>query len=81
MFSKTLDHTNKTVNYTQLMKNKLSSYGRPFKMKKYGVFLYLISAFLVPEVFTILYYANKITDDVISFASNWCKNTNSEISL
>ena len=39
------------------MKNKLSSYERPFKMKKDGVFLFLIS-FLVPEIFTILYYAN-----------------------
>ena len=28
-----------------------------------GVFLFAISS-LVPEIFTILYYANKITDDV-----------------
>ena len=31
------------------MKNKLRSYERPFKMKKDGVFLFLIS-FLVPEI-------------------------------
>ena len=62
------------------MKNKLSTYERPFKMKKKGVFLFLIS-FLAPEIFMILYYANYITDDVISFDSNWCKNTKSVISL
>ena len=31
-------------------------------MKKDGVFLVLISS-LVPEIFTILYYANQITGD------------------
>ena len=39
------------------MKTKLNSYERPFKMKKDGVFLFLMS-FLVPEILTILYYAN-----------------------
>ena len=39
------------------MKNKLSSFKRPFKMKKDGVFLFLIFL-LVPKIFTILYYAN-----------------------
>ena len=39
------------------MKNKLGSYESPFKMKKDGVFLFLIS-FLVLEIQTILYYAN-----------------------
>ena len=39
------------------MKNKLRSYERPFKMKKDGVSLVLISS-LVPEIFMILYYAN-----------------------
>ena len=50
------------------MKNKLSSFERPFKMKKGGVFLFVISS-LVPEIFTVLYDANYITDDVINFDS------------
>ena len=49
-------------------------------MKKDGVFLFLISL-LVPKIFMILYYANWITDDVISYDSNWCKNTKSVIAL
>ena len=44
-------------------------------MVKDGVFLFLIS-FLVPEIFTFLYYANLITDDVTR-----CKNIKSIISL
>ena len=39
------------------VKNKFSLFERPFKMEKGGVFLFLISS-LVPEIFTILYYAN-----------------------
>ena len=33
-----------------------------------GVFLFVISS-LVPEIFTILYYANYITDGVMSGSS------------
>ena len=34
-------------------------------MTKDGVFLFAISSH-VPDIFTILYYANKMTDDVIN---------------
>ena len=37
-------------------------------MEKGGVFLFLISS-LVPEIFTILYYANELIDDVTSGSS------------
>ena len=42
------------------MKNKFSSFERHFKMEKNVVFLFMVS-FAVLEIFTILYYANKIT--------------------
>ena len=49
-------------------------------MKKGGAFFFFIP-FFVPEIFTLLYYANKIAYDVISFDSKWCKNTKSVIYL
>ena len=62
------------------MKNKLSALKKLLKMKKFGVFLFMIS-FLVPEIFMILYYANYVTNDVKSFDSNWFKNTKSVMPL
>ncbi len=44
-------------------------------MKKDGVFIFLIS-FLVPEILTILYYANEITDDVTSLTEIGVKTQN-----
>ena len=50
------------------VQNKFSLFKRPFKMEKRGVFLFFIFS-LVPEIFTILYYANQLTDDITSGSS------------
>ena len=57
------------------MKNKFSSFERHFKMEKNVVFLFMVS-FAVLEIFTILYYANKITDDVTTFSQCGAKAQN-----
>ena len=50
------------------MKNNLCLFERPFKIQKNGVFRFEIS-FFVLEIFTFFYYANKIGDDIILFAT------------
>jgi len=57
------------------MKTKLNSYERPFKVKKDGVFLFLMS-FIVPEILTILYYADWIADDVMGLTVIGVKTQN-----
>ena len=46
------------------MKNNSCLFERLFKVKKNGVFLFGISFFIL-EIFTFLYYANEVSDDVI----------------
>ena len=50
------------------MKNILCLSERPLKIQKNGVFLFEISLFVL-ETLTFSYYANYISDDVISFAT------------
>ena len=57
------------------MKNNLCLFERPFKLQKNGVFLFEIS-FFVLEIMTFFYYANKISDDVILFATKKWKILN-----
>ena len=50
------------------MKNFFGLFERPFKIQKNEVFLFEISL-LVSEILIFFYYANKISDDVILFAT------------
>ena len=59
------------------MKNKFRKFERHFKMEKNGVFHFMIS-FAALAIFTILYYANKITDDVTIFSQRGSKAQNEE---
>ena len=54
------------------MKNKFRKFERDFKMKNKGVFHFVIS-FAALEIFTIFYYANRITDDVTMFSQRGAK--------
>ena len=49
-------------------------------MERSGVFLFSISS-LVPEILTILYYANELTDDVMSSSSMVPKHKINNISV
>ena len=57
------------------MKSNLCLFERPFKIQKNVVFLFEIS-FFVLEIWTFFYYANLISDDVISFATKKWKILN-----
>ena len=59
------------------MKKKFSSFKRHFKKEKNGVFFFVIS-FAVLEIFTILYYVNRISDDVTMFSQYGTKVHNEE---
>ena len=60
------------------MKN-IFFFERPFKIQKNGVFLFELS-FFVLEILMFFYYAKKISDDVILFASKNDKILNNDIS-
>ena len=55
----------------------VSSFKRHFKMEKNGVILFVIS-FTALEIFMILYYVNKITDDLTMFSQRGAKTQNEE---
>ena len=59
------------------MKNKLSSFEWYFKMEKNRVFHFVVS-YTALEIFMILYYENKITDDVTMFPKRCAKAQNEE---
>ena len=59
------------------MKNKFRKFERHFKMEKNGAFHFVIS-FAAFEILTMLYYANKITDDVTVFPQRGAKAQNEE---
>ena len=59
------------------MKNYLSSFEGHFKMEKNGVFHFMLS-FTALEIFMILYYGNKITDNVTKFSQRGAKTQNEE---
>ena len=54
------------------VKNNNWLFGRLFKVKKNGVFLFEIS-FFVLEMFKFLYYANEGSDDVIDRSTKTIK--------
>ena len=56
---------------------KLNTVKRYFKREKNGIFHFVIS-FATLEIFTILYYANKTTDDVTMFTQRGAKAQNEE---
>ena len=62
--STNMNNFQNTKMLTYEVKNNCCSTGRIFKIKRDGVFVFKISP-LVLEIFTILYYANVETDDVI----------------
>ena len=52
-------------------KNNCCLFERLFKVKKYGVFLFGISVFVL-EIFIFLYYANEESDDLLKWDSGSC---------
>jgi len=59
------------------VKNNLSLFEKPFKIRKNDVFLFEISVFIL-EILTHFYYANQISDDVILFATKKGKILNKQ---
>ena len=55
-----------------IVKNNSCLFERLFRVKKNGVFLFRIS-FFVLEIFTLMYYANEESDDVIDRSTKTIK--------